>query len=108
MLQCTPCKFNAPLAMLVCYDTTIDGTNFYDRGDQRRYGAVDASIVLTHMMLKAAYIALGTVWIGLFNPQLLREYFNIPEHYEILSLMYFGYPDANVKPDPRHNDIVPI
>ncbi len=104
--QCTPCHFNAPLILLVCYDKSVENNNHY--GDKRPYGQVDASIVLTHMMLEAHNLGLGTVWVGLFNAELLRKYFNIPVQYEILGLMPIGYPIPQVLPNKMHNEKFPI
>lgn len=104
--QCTPCHFNAPLLFLVCYDKSVENNNHY--GDKRPYGRVDASIVLTHMMLEAHNLGLGAVWVGLFNSELLREYFSIPAHYEILGLMPVGYPAPDVKPSSMHHEKLPL
>lgn len=106
MKRCTPCHFNAPLLLLVCYDKSVENNNHY--GDKRPYGQVDAGIVLTHMMLEAHNLGIGTVWVGLFNPELLREYFHIPDHYEILGLMPLGYPDQDAKPSSMHSDKLSI
>lgn len=102
MKRCTPCHFNAPLLLLVCYDKSVENNNHYS--DKRPYGQVDASIVLTHMMLEAHNLGLGSVWVGLFDPQLLRGYFRIPPHYEILGLMPMGYPDPNSAPGKMHSE----
>lgn len=104
--QCTPCHFNAPLLLLVCYDKSVENNNHY--GDKRPYGQVDASIVLTYMMLEAHNLELGAVWVGLFNPELLREYFDIPVHYEILGLMPIGYPSPHAEPSKMHIEKFPI
>lgn len=52
--QCSPCHFDAPLLLLVCYNKSVENNNHY--GDKRLYGQVDASIVLTHMILCSAPI----------------------------------------------------
>lgn len=104
--QCTPCHFDAPLLLLVCYDKSVENNNHY--GDKRPYGQVDASIVLTHMMLEAHNVGLGTVWVGLFNPELLRKYFSIPVHYEILGLMPVGYPASDAEPSTMHGKRIPL
>lgn len=106
MKLCTPCHFNAPLILLVCYDTSVENNNHY--GDKRPYGLVDASIVLTQMMLEAYNLGLGSVWVGLFNPELLAEYFHIPVHYKILGLMPIGYPATGTEPSKMHNEKFPI
>lgn len=103
--QCTPCHFNAPIIFLVCYDKSVENNNHY--GDKRTYGCVDASIVLTHMMLEAQNIGLGSVWVGLFKPELLRQYFAIPDHFEILGLLPLGYPATDAKPSKMHNEKFP-
>ncbi|SHK87725.1 Nitroreductase [Anaerocolumna jejuensis DSM 15929] len=106
MKRCTPCHFNAPLLLLLCYDKAVENNNHY--GDKRPYGQVDASIVLTHIMLEAHNLGLGTVWVGLFNPELLREYFHIPASYEILGLMPMGYPAQDAAPGKMHGEKFPI
>lgn len=106
MKKCTPCQFDAPLLLLVCYDKSVENNNHY--GDKRPYGQVDASIVLTHMMLEAHNLGLGSVWVGLFNPELLRKNFDIPSYYEILGLMPIGYPSSNVEPSKMHGEKFPI
>ena len=57
-LKMHSCHFNAPTALLVCYDVVLETS--HDGND----GAVDASIVSTHMMLEAADLGLGTTWVG--------------------------------------------
>lgn len=59
-------------------------------------------------MLEAHNLGLGTVWVGLFDPELLREYFHIPSHYEILSLMPIGYPSSDAALGKMHNEKYPI
>ena len=48
--SCTPYHFHAPLALLVCYDSTVSWKRSYDNKDM---GEVDSSIVATQMMLVA-------------------------------------------------------
>lgn len=106
MQECTPCHFLAKLLFLVCYDRQAEHHNHY--GDQRPYGEVDASIVLTQMMLEVFNLGLGSVWVGLFNPELLRNNFDIPDHYEILGIMPVGYPDDEVEPSKMHYEKYPV
>ncbi|MDK2964957.1 MULTISPECIES: nitroreductase family protein [Lacrimispora] len=106
MQECTPCHFQAKLLFLVCYDKQAEHHNHY--GDQRPYGEVDASIALTQMMLEAYNLGLGSVWVGLFNPELLRKNFDIPDHYEILGIMPVGYPDDEVEPSKMHYEKYPV
>lgn len=102
MKECTTCSFDAPVVLLVCYDTKVENNNHL--GDHRPYGQVDASIVMTHMMLAAWDAGLGNVWVGLFKPELLEQYFSIPEDYRIVSLMPIGYAAEDAVPAKMHGD----
>lgn len=106
MQECTPCHFNAPIVLLVCFDKTVEKDNHV--GKTGGFGRVDASIVLTHMMLSAADLGLGTTWVGLFKPEPLIRHFHIPKQYEIVSLMPLGYPAVDAIPSPMHCDRFPI
>lgn len=55
--DCTRYHFDAPLAIIVCYDNTVSWKRSYDNKDM---GEVDASIVATHMMLEVTNLGLGT------------------------------------------------
>ena len=64
-------------------------------------GATDATIVATHMMLEAASIDLGTVWISYFDKAKARELLRLPETWEPVCMLYIGYPAEDFKPNPR-------
>lgn len=97
--SCTPYHFHAPLALLVCYDSTASWKRSYDNKDM---GVVDASIVTTQMMLQAAELGLGTTWVGHFNPDSIREAFDIPEFLVPVALLPMGYPREDSAPHPNH------
>ena len=63
--DCTKCHFNAPTAMLVCYNKEESWQRKYDGALS---APVDAAIVTTHMMLEAHSIGVGTCWVMHFNP----------------------------------------
>ncbi len=104
--RCTPCHFNAPVLLLVCYDKLVQYNNHNE--DKRSFGQVDTSIVLTHMMLEAYNLGLRTVWVWLFDPEMLQEYLHIPDNYEILGLMPIGYPASDAAPDKMHSEKFPV
>lgn len=97
--SCTPYHFHAPLALLVCYDSTVSWKRSYDGNDM---GVVDASIVTTQMMLQIAELGLGTTWVGHFNPDSIRESFDIPEYLVPVALLPIGYPREDSAPHPNH------
>lgn len=97
--ECTPYGWDAPVIMIVCYDKNVSWKRKYDGKDE---GIVDASIVTTHMMLEIVDLGLGTTWIGSFDPEKVREVYQIPEHYEIVALLPVGYPSEEAVPTVNH------
>ncbi len=89
--------YGAPLVLMVCYDKDVCWKH-PQSGEAS--GSTDATIVATHMMLEAASIDLGTVWISYFDKDKARKLLNIPENYEILCMLYIGYPAKDFKPNP--------
>jgi len=103
--ECTRSHFDAPTAMLICYNK--------DESWERRYdGAlsapVDAAIVTTHMMLAAHNIGVGSCWVMSFDPFTMREKFNIPQNYEPAALLVMGYPHEEAKPIEMHSKFRPM
>ena len=64
---------------------------------------MDASIITDHMMLQAQELGLGSVWVGSFDPVILKEEFKIPSHMEPVSILIIGYPDGNAPSENRHD-----
>ncbi|MCR5089185.1 MAG: nitroreductase family protein [Oscillospiraceae bacterium] len=90
--------YGAPLVFLVCWDKNVCWTH---PQNGQSSGATDATIVTTHMMLEAASLGLGTVWISYFDHDKARELLNIPEKYEINGMLYVGYPSGQFKANPK-------
>ena len=102
---CTACHFDAPLALLVCYDQTVSWKRKFDGVDG---GPVDASIVTTQMMLQAFELGVGSTWVGSFDPQKVRKSFKLPDHYVPMALLPLGYPAADAVPSPAHTAREPL
>lgn len=96
---CTMYHFNAPAAILVCYDKTIDWHREYD---DKNSGDIDASIVATHMMMEAADIGLGSTWVMYFDPYKIKEAYSIPDNFEPVVLLVLGYPAEDAVPGNGH------
>lgn len=97
--DCTRCHFDAPCAMLVCYNKDECWTRPYDG---RQSGVVDASIVTTHLMLQAWELGVGSTWVMHFDPLRMRETFGIPENIDPVALLVMGYPATDAIPNERH------
>lgn len=97
---CTTYHFHAPLALLICYDNTVSWKRSYDGKDM---GEVDVSIVATHMMLEVTNLGLGSTWVGHFDPQKIKEVFELPNNIIPVVLLPIGYPDEMSVPHPNHD-----
>jgi nitroreductase len=70
----------------------IQGTQYY---------LLDLGIAGEHLVLQAAELGLGACWIGWFNAEAMRRFFNIPRKYRIVSLLALGYPESAPTKDKR-------
>ncbi len=93
----TPCRYNSPLVLVVCGDKE----KAYHKGDYNTY-QIDASIVATHMMLEATNLGVDSIWIGLFDSDKIKEYYEIPDNLEVVCLLPLGYKDKLCPPSPFH------
>lgn len=103
--RCTKCHFNAPTAMLVCYNKDESWERKYDGALS---APVDASIVTTHMMLMAHSVGVGSCWVMHFDPAAMKEEFHIPDNYIPQALLVMGYPHKESKPIEMHSKVRPM
>lgn len=104
MRTLTPCTYGAPQCFIFCYnDDTV-----CRRGENGNYGEIDVTIVLTHMMLQAAELGIGTCPVGYFNPEELKKEMGLPSNVHPILLMPFGYAAADAAPSPRHSEYRPL
>ena len=95
--QCTLCDFGATTIIIISYEKD-DEKN--ESEDSKKYGLIDTGIVATHMCLEATNLGLGTTMVGLFDRELTKKLFNIPEKYQPELLLPIGYIDR--KPSILH------
>jgi nitroreductase len=97
--ECTKCHFNCPTAMLICFSKDECWTRKYDG---KQSGIVDASIVTTHLMLRAFELGVGSTWVMHFDPFKIKETFNLPKNVEPCALLVMGYPHKDAAPIEMH------
>lgn len=97
--RCTR-DFGAPLAILVCADTSEVWQRKYD---EKKISDIDASIVTDHMMLAAASLGLDTLWICMFKPEAVREEFGLPDEVVPVNILLVGYGDGEPASPDRHD-----
>ena len=90
----------AAMAIIVCGDHKSVWKRPFDHKDILD---IDAGIVITHMMLEATELGLGTVCVCYFDPSILREAFNIPENVEPVAILGIGYAAGESASPDRHD-----
>ena len=95
----TTCRYGAPVVLLVCGDTN----KAYKKGEHSTY-EMDASIVTTHMMLEATNLGVDNIWVELFDAQVLKKEFELPENIIPVCLLPLGYK-ADTCPTSRNHGV---
>ncbi|MDO5296985.1 MAG: nitroreductase family protein [bacterium] len=101
--------FNAPLMLLVCYDTDTAWRNPHDRCyDNYCSGEQDATIVAATMMYEAEDLGVHSVWLRGFDSQQIAETFALPKNHIPVMMFAMGYPSDVTKPSPWHFQRKPL
>ncbi|MCX7991750.1 MAG: nitroreductase family protein [Proteobacteria bacterium] len=61
----------------------------------------DTALALQNMVLTAWEEGVGSVYLGLFDAEKVRVSLNIPDNFEVVAIVPFGYPDEEPKCPPR-------
>jgi nitroreductase len=84
----------APAAILVCGDTTLEKAP--------GYWVVDCSAATENLLIAAHALELGTVWLGVYpRPERMREMsalFGLPDHVKPLALVAIGHRPRRNRP----------
>ena len=95
--KASPCRYGSRTVLLVCGDKekafSKDGHSTYE---------TDSCIVATHMMLEATNIGIDNIWIDMFDRNVIREEFEIPENLIPVCLLPLGYKSKICPPSPFH------
>ena len=90
--------YNAPAAIVICGNVSIANNSA-----ARDHWVQDCSAATENILIAAAGMGLGAVWIGIYpypsKIKPLAEILRIPDHVVPLSMVYVGHP-AEVK-EPR-------
>ncbi len=95
----TPCRYNAPVVLMVAYDKS---NTFTYPGEKNDSGAEDASIVATHLILAAYNEGVDSCWINFFDPDKTAEAFALPENEAVLCFIDLGYAAEGAGPLANH------
>lgn len=81
----------------------------FNMGDWYDSGVLDVGIALDHMTIQAAYLGLGTCWIGAFNEKEVKRILGVPAEVRVVALLTLGYPrNSNIAGKDRKplNEVV--
>ncbi|MDG5800358.1 nitroreductase family protein [Marinilabiliaceae bacterium ANBcel2] len=80
---------NAKQIIIAC----INHDESWKRGaDNKDHGDIDIAIAVDHITIMAASEGLGSCWVCNFDPQKIKESFNLPQNLEPAVLLPIGYP----------------
>lgn len=97
--EATPYCYDAPVVFMVgCKPEDA----WVRRYDGKNGAETDAAIVGTHIMLEAADLELGCVWVGSFDPAKIAELFPETAGWVITALFPVGHPSAHAAPPENH------
>ncbi len=93
---------NAPLLIALCTEKYISGCN-PDGSYRDRFGthweSFDSGIACQTLCLTAHELGVGTVIMGIYDPQKAHEFLGLPDSIQVSALIAAGIPAE--KPDPR-------
>jgi nitroreductase len=64
-----------------------------------KWSIVSTTIALENMVIAAWALGIGSCWIGDFSEEKVKKLLSIPESWNVVALISFGYPAE--KPQPR-------
>ncbi len=99
MDQATPCRYGAPLALLV----TADKSEAWEWQGYNGYEA-DAAIVATHLLLAATDAGVGSIWAGIVDQKGVAEMFGLPKDEYAVAFIPLGYTADDYLGNPAHTD----
>ena len=101
----TRSNYGAPLLLVVgCRPADA----WVRRYDGKNGAEVDATIVATYLMLAAENEGLSTLWVGSFDPALLKGILLGTDGYELVAMINVGYPTEDSTPSAMHGNRVEI
>jgi nitroreductase len=80
----------APLVLVFCAHPARSAERYNKRGIEL-YSLQDATIACTFAMLAATGLGLGTVWVGAFDEDAVRQVVGIPEELRPVAMLPVGY-----------------
>ena len=101
-LKCNPFTAQAPVIIAV---TEAEEPNLMpslkEQGQSRRFSYFDLGLGVAYLTLQAAELGLGSIILGLFPEQVIREIVQMPEGDSLRMLVLLGWPAEAEIPDKK-------
>ncbi len=96
-------NYNAPAAIIVCGNEKIANNSA-----SRFYWVQDCSAAIENILITAAGLDLGTVWIGVYPlksaVRAVSQVLNLPEEVVPLGVVYVGYSAEEKEPRTQYDE----
>jgi nitroreductase len=96
-------RYNAQTAIVVCGNVEIANNSA-----ARDHWMLDCSAATENLLIAAAGMGLGAVWIGVYpyhsRIKILSELLGIPKHVTPLCMVYVGYPAERKEPRTNYDE----
>ncbi len=93
----------APFVIVLCANPSQSGTLW-----NQNYYLVDAGIAAENLMLAARGQGLGTVFVGVYDENQVKQLLNIPDPIRVVGLFPLGYPVEDKKEGPSRKPLSEI
>lgn len=93
----------APVDIILCADPDVSGSIW-----GQDYYLVDAGIAAQNLMLAAHAQGLGSVFVGVFQEDKIKNMLDIPEKIRIVGIFPVGYPAEEKKTGPARKPLKEI
>ncbi|MHA1726541.1 MAG: nitroreductase family protein [Promethearchaeota archaeon] len=69
--------------------------------EREKWYKVDLAIAFQQMILQATELGYGSIWIGAFNEEKIKNLLKIPDKFEVIALLPIGIADQDPPARPR-------
>ena len=70
---------------------------------KHRWVDIDCGMCAQNMMLEAHSLGIGSCFIGAFREKKIKELVNLPDQFNVVGIISFGYKESEKEPTPRLN-----
>lgn len=96
---------DAPVAILVGADPVVA---YKDPSAKLEASQADATVCATHMALAATDIGLASLWISKFDPEWVKNEYELPENLRVYHILALGLADQTKDPDRHTLERLPL